>query len=309
MFKKILSALLALMLIISVAGCGESEPVDEFQEQEDRISSLIFEHTPSATNINITTDEDGLYNLSISYTYGKVAYFGNYVLAIQSAFEEVFDVSSRGHFSVDLVIDGKNPSMIRYRSDDGFDDGNVSGMITDSRSGELVFTNIDSLDDLIEEFPAVSIFIDETGIFSDSIDTDTGLDEYPKNSTSKYLATAEAVLPEEIYTTLASENGLSGTVYYVEGEVIEKRPSGDVDVRIIKLQNEHLIGIMDFVGYAAGLDEIFLNYEPGADYTMPEVGVQGNFYITYSGYSSDFEMPLFYLGAHEIAVETLLSDE
>ena len=44
--------------------------------------------------------------------------------------------------------------------------------------------------------------------------------------------------------------------------------------------------------------------EPDSDYSMPDVGVTGRFVCTYSGYSMLMDMPAFWLGAHEMAVES-----
>lgn len=127
---------------------------------------------------------------------------------------------------------------------------------------------------------------------------------YPSGSTSKYLSSAELSLPTNIFSTPASENGLAGTVYLVKATIVEQKQEAGLDMVIADLDG-HLIAVCDFVGYAAGMDNLFLQSDPNADYSLPPQGTTVLMYLTYRGYSNTLQLPVFFLGANEYCVDII----
>lgn len=129
-----------------------------------------------------------------------------------------------------------------------------------------------------------------------------GFQEYPSNSTSKYLAEAIDGFPDTIYSTPASENGLSGTVYNVLGRIQKEITGTGYDILSVEV-DDHEIAVADFFSTSSELAELKSSIEPGADYSMPPVGENAHLYLTYAGFSGALNLPIFYLGAFEACVE------
>lgn len=164
--KRVACAYAAAILLLIPSGCSGSEAGSaeaDYQDHEDSISASLSGDVP-ATLISVSEDS-GAFSLDVSIgPSGEISSFGNYVLAVKEAFEAEFPAEARGDFDVSMAIQGSTPALIRYSSDDYSEmDGGLSGLLSDNRSGEVVFTNISDLDDLAEAFPAVSIYADEHG--------------------------------------------------------------------------------------------------------------------------------------------------
>lgn len=152
---------LCCVLALSLAGCSsevqESASVDqELQAHEDSLSSMLSGDVP-VLSLSVG-EEDGIYSLRVSVgASGKVSSFGDYVLATREAFETEFDADSRDCFSVSMAVTGN--SMLRFSSDGYSDEADtISGLFSDTRSGSVVTTQISSLDDLFEKFPAARLY-------------------------------------------------------------------------------------------------------------------------------------------------------
>lgn len=145
--------------------------------------------------------------------------------------------------------------------------------------------------------------------------SETGLPVYPSGSMSMYL-TEVSDLPDDIYTTLGSENGYAGNVYRFEGvvtEIVDKDQSGGVDGVIVTTEDGD-VAVFDMyhelLRTMATNEQAFeffnLYYaEPDADYSLPELGEEAELMCSYTGYSQKLDLPTFYLGANEYLVELL----
>lgn len=173
--KKLIALILVLFMVMSLTACGSSDSRNETTEDtialehEKNISAALSQKIP--TLIVSVTRSATRFDLSVSLqTEAKVSDFGIYVLEVQAAYEAEFDEDLRGNFSVNLPIDGKNPSMIRFSSDDYTEmSDTLSGTLSDSRSGEVVSHDISSIDDLCEFFPATTIEIAKSEISDEDL--------------------------------------------------------------------------------------------------------------------------------------------
>lgn len=117
-------------------------------------------------------------------------------------------------------------------------------------------------------------------------------------------------IPEIIYTTTGSENGLSGNVYYIEGEVVryEKYEFEDKTVEnffVIKTDLGEVI-VLDLVDYTIDYGqkhhfskasmEAYQNETSHEDFQFPEIGQRVRAYCIYAGFSGLFELPITYYG-------------
>ena len=135
---------------------------------------------------------------------------------------------------------------------------------------------------------------------------------YPLRSTSKYLAEAEPI-PEIIWTTLGSENGLGGHIYYFTGTVkryLDEDESGGYTYFVVDTdEGEVLVGDVyraaEELAIKQGQMDIFNQFfvEENGDYSLPPVGETARFICTYSGFSLKQNMPAFGFGANEMLVE------
>ena len=133
--------------------------------------------------------------------------------------------------------------------------------------------------------------------------------EYPSGvdfDFSKYRKT----MPDTIYTTPASENGLAGKLYQITGTVdrIKKRFGHD-DCYIIETEGGD-------VSVMTGIEEVTTNgfickrlYEDKFDsyYKMPEIGEYVTIYAEYIGFSDILDLPLFTYGGSEYLATALLN--
>lgn len=141
------------------------------------------------------------------------------------------------------------------------------------------------------------------------------LTRYPLNTDSAYLEVAQE-LPNHIYTTTGSENGLGGTVYTFTGTVLETSTSeieGTGVEQILVETNGGNVMIANF--YKWMYNSAYRTYGkaaadsaypyPVSDYRLPGVGESGEFIAVYVGYSGAAEMPMFYLGANPALFEAM----
>lgn len=165
--------LIIVLILCVISGCDSEPKVEEISpeeqaciDHEDSIFPVLYaDFHPS----DISVEKDGdLYNLSITVTSGKVSSFGDYVIATKYAFENEILPQERGYYSVTLLVEGTNPSLIRFSSDLYSEmESAISGLLSDNRSGEVVFTQIDTFDDLASNFPAVNLYVEEKGCLDD----------------------------------------------------------------------------------------------------------------------------------------------
>lgn len=118
---------------------------------------------------------------------------------------------------------------------------------------------------------------------------ENGLRLCPVGSTSKYLVGAEFELPDTLFTSAPIDNGLMGTVYLVTGTILEKHDD-----------REFLVNVDDRSIYIL----IPSRLEEDVDFTMPRVGEDANFYLTYFT-RGNAGLPVFILGADEWYVDSL----
>lgn len=160
----------------------------------------------------------------------------------------------------------------------------TNGMLTDTSRGRNIHKSNASLSDLSTTYDHYVLF--------------------PSGSSSKYLSGAELTVPSNIFSTPASENGLAGKVYLVKATIVEQKQEGGLNMVIADLGGQ-VIAVGDFVGYAASMDNLFLQSDPNADYSLPPQGSTVLMYLTYRGYSNTLQLPIFFLGANEYCVDTI----
>lgn len=141
------------------------------------------------------------------------------------------------------------------------------------------------------------------------------LTRYPLNADSTYVNLAQE-LPDHIYTTTGSENGLGGTVYTFTGTVLEASTSeieGTGVEQILVETDGGNVMIANFYkwmynsayrSYGKAAADSAYPY-PVSDYRLPGVGESGEFLAIYLGYSDVAKAPMFYLGANPALFETL----
>lgn len=130
---------------------------------------------------------------------------------------------------------------------------------------------------------------------------------WPGNVGMAYYSMA-AALPEHIYHTLGSENGLEGTICTFEGAVSELRVlenvGGGMEYAIVETDQGSVL-VMDLFSsvyretaaqFSPELAESMYADDPSW-YGFPPAGERACFVAVYSGYSRAEEMPAFYLGA------------
>jgi len=117
-------------------------------------------------------------------------------------------------------------------------------------------------------------------------------------------------IPEVIYTTTASENGLADNVYFIDGEVVryETREMSDKTVMnlfVIKNELGEVI-VLDSVGYtldygkkhyySKAVIKAYQEATANEDFSFPEIGQQARIYCIYGGFSGLYELPIVYYG-------------
>lgn len=141
------------------------------------------------------------------------------------------------------------------------------------------------------------------------------LTRYPLNADSTYVNLAQE-LPDHIYTTTGSENGLGGTVYLFEGTVKEHSSTNSDGFLFEQIVVETDKGSVMIANYykalynysIKNLGEAYTNAEmPYSvdNYCFPDDGETAKFVAIYLGYSGVAEMPMFYLGANPVLFELL----
>lgn len=145
--------------------------------------------------------------------------------------------------------------------------------------------------------------------------TEPILQTYPLKVDSSYSAYAQN-LPDLIYRTTGSENGLAGTIYEFSGVVKDyfTTESGDFTFEnIIVETDDGEVMISNFyvavynatmLEYGADLTKAMYPYSVD-DYVFPAVGEAATFVAIYAGYSGTQNMPAFYLGANSVLFEML----
>lgn len=134
-----------------------------------------------------------------------------------------------------------------------------------------------------------------------------GLDVYPLNVGMAYYNYATPI-PDIVYNTLGSENGLAGSIYLFDGVVKEIVPlnAAGVPVEYAKIQTDR--GMVIVLNMYNGIYNETLKrqgewtakhmYSDVADYyVFPQIGKEAKFLCVYTGYSLTHDMPTFELGA------------
>ena len=120
--------------------------------------------------------------------------------------------------------------------------------------------------------------------------------------------------PEIIYTTPASENGLEGELYKIEGEVTESEVTeGEegmsigsftvkTDVGEVSVIDPSLLLSESGVEYGGFTDEILQKY-----FAVPKVGEKVCVYAEYAGYSDVLQAPACYYGGQKYVEKVVTS--
>lgn len=145
--------------------------------------------------------------------------------------------------------------------------------------------------------------------------TEAPLIRYPMNMDSAYVDLAQE-LPDHIYTTTGTENGLVGTVYMFTGTVVDTGTT-EVEGTGMELVSVETDGgrVMIANMYKCMYNGAYRSYGksaadreypyPVSDYRLPGVGESGEFLCIYVGYSNAAEVPVFYAGANPALFEVM----
>lgn len=136
---------------------------------------------------------------------------------------------------------------------------------------------------------------------------------YPLHFTSS-LESYVTEMPNILYNTPASENGLAGNVYSATGIVLdiipeEETPDGvPLVFSIMTSEAPVYFTVMDpdFVERTTGKDYARDLFDSTMDYTLPEIGEYVTIYGIYSGYSSVYDGPMFYFGIDEFVRDSVV---
>lgn len=125
------------------------------------------------------------------------------------------------------------------------------------------------------------------------------LQTYPLNPGMEYYNYAIG-LPDHIYNTHGSENGLAGTIYTFDGTVTELEyiTAGEYSYpcATVSTDNGHVF-IMNMYKSVCEVGGKVLYSDNEDYYVFPSVGETANFLTVYMGYSNVKELPTFILGA------------
>lgn len=138
---------------------------------------------------------------------------------------------------------------------------------------------------------------------------------YPLNVDSAYLDLAQG-LPDNIYTTTSSENGLAGTIYLFKGTVSDSSSTeieGTGVEQIVVRTDGGTVMITNFYKWMYnsayreyGKESADITYPyPVSDYRLPGVGESAEFLAVYVGYSDTAKMPALYAGANPALFEAM----
>lgn len=401
----IIISILIICICCTVSGCSSTSDIDTpnttstyvANTEEDKICDLhegnivsMLSHKIPISHVYVSV-YSGCFDLSAYIgPDGRINDFGIYILEVQEAFENEFAKEERGKFSVDLLMDGTDPPLFYFISND-YDETEIllSGKILDDRSGDLVSHKISGVESLCELFPATSIYIAKKEIDANdlriyeevmeilnnqfdrpedeiieelapnygmtaselkqflfdtmekifghsenpaetvpettsatenqSVPYDPTIQTYPLNVDSAYLDYA-ASIPDIIYTTTASENGLAGSIYFFDGSVEDTMLMGDEDntfsVVFVKTDSGKVMvtniykTIYDNTVKTVGESDAKIVLTDNIDdYIFPEIGDTARFIAIYDGYSETYDMPFFYLGASSCLLELLGYDD
>lgn len=138
---------------------------------------------------------------------------------------------------------------------------------------------------------------------------------YPKHTQTAYKDIAQE-LPDHIYTTTGSENGLSGTVYIFDGTVTEhfSANSNGLIIEMAKVETDRgTVLLMNY--YKTVHTELSKDYSEAAvksqmpysvtDFVFPDVGETAKFVAIYNGFSNTEKAPAFYYGANDVMFDLL----
>lgn len=138
---------------------------------------------------------------------------------------------------------------------------------------------------------------------------------YPMNMDSAYVDLAQE-LPDHIYTTTGTENGLVGTVYMFTGTVVDTGTT-EVEGTGMELVFVETDGgrVMIANMYKCLYNGAYRSYGksaadreypyPVSDYRLPGVGESGEFLCVYVGFSNVEKLPVFYAGANPALFEVM----
>lgn len=158
-------AVIVLVTVMCLCGCA-SQTIEEERSVTETREEHILDDLSSSIPVSFATvsEENGAYSLNVSIgTAGKVASFGDYILATREAFEAEFSDAERGNFTVSMAV--SQGALLRFSGDDYSEDNNsISGLLSDTRSGTAKLTQISTIDDLFAEFPAAQVYADDHGI-------------------------------------------------------------------------------------------------------------------------------------------------
>ncbi len=115
-------------------------------------------------------------------------------------------------------------------------------------------------------------------------------------------------IPDAIYTTPASENGLAGKLYQITGTVEKIKKRSGYDCYIIETEDGD-VSVMTGIEAVTTNDLIYKRlYSKQFDsyYQMPEVGEYVTIYAEYMGFSDTLDLPAFKYGGTEYFTTALL---
>jgi|GEM_PF-5901158 len=138
------------------------------QLREYNIIILLNDEVPYSS-ITVSYSE-GVYDLGIIINGSDyITYFGNYVVAIKTAFESEFIDTDRGNFYISLRND-KNQNMIHFTTGSiGDHKAGAYGLIIDDRSTSSKYTALTIVDDLCDLFPATAAYISKAALNENDI--------------------------------------------------------------------------------------------------------------------------------------------
>lgn len=295
-------SILSLVLLVIMSGCASSP--DSSSESSTSTSTSAMTHEIPDVDIGLMQiymedlldgvydheasvyEWEGGFSIHISMEGGMdETTFADFVIdGVASLQEHLPEFDAPLHeFSVSFTISdpltpSNNGSMLWVTSD------LLTGIWSGNAYGRTIFRPDATLADLSDTYGCSLI--------------------YPSNSRSKYLHEAVQPIPDAIFETDAEENGLAGTVYIISATIVERKQVSGIDMVIAEC-NDKQFAVADFMSYASGLDSMFLQVDPSADYSLPPVNATVTMYLTYRGFSGTLNLPIFFLGANEYCVDAI----
>lgn len=124
--------------------------------------------------------------------------------------------------------------------------------------------------------------------------------EYPGN-TGIEIKDAKTTLPNEIFTTDASENGLKGTLYTISGIVRSSEKLGEAIYFIIETADGNA-AVVDMLSY--DLKSVSIDMEGLRPYfPLPSIGEHIQITAQYLGHSSSLDLAMFLYGGQDYFTE------